>query len=205
MTNRLCSEDALTFMKTIFSCDELRIGSAIIPPFLVSANEFVGLAPPNYYQDHRKVLMQSIGGLIPNAGIRIGGKSAVILPLGYRPPGHTTKRDKLVDLALKAGLSQVCAKRISAGLQVDPHEVYVDLQITPRLLFDLQVAFAQEAELVVFSTCGLDPCGIMAVNAAVSGMLDRCSAIDVFSVSLIESYESLMSFSKVIRCRDLSA
>ena len=188
-------------MGTILSCDELCIGDAIIPSFVVTSNDYVGIATPNYYgNDHWKLLMQSIGGQVPNPGIRINGKVALILPTGYRPPGRTTRRDNLVDLAMKAGLSRLCAKRICTGLNVDPGKFYVDLKFTLRLLFDLQVALAQEPDLVVFSTCGLDPCGIMAVNATVSAVLHRSAAIDVFSASLIESYESLMSFTNVVRC-----
>jgi hypothetical protein len=144
--------------------------------------------------------MRSLGGLIPNSAIRINGKSSVILPLGYRPPEGRAEHGKLIDIALNAGLLPAIAEGVISNLKLKPKELYLDLPMTARLLFDLKVAFAQEPVLVVFSTCGLDPSGVMAVDAEVTTMLKQCSAIDVLSAAWIELYQSPNSFTKVVRC-----
>lgn len=189
-----------TLMKTLLTCDGMCVGDATIPPFEVSTGDYVGLANPVEYGDQWKELMQSLGGLCLRPEVHIAGRSSVITPPGFQELEETLGPQRITDVAMGRGLPRASAERIIIGLGLDPDRAYGDLQLTPRLILDLRLAWAEGAELVIFSSAGLDPSGVVAVDGEVSKVLDRCSAVEVFGAALIEHHESLTSFSKVVRC-----
>jgi hypothetical protein len=187
-------------MKTLITCDGICIGDAFIPPFEVFTAEYVGLANPTDYGVQWNDLMQALGGLCPTAEVHIAGRSAVITPPGFQPLEQAVELQMIIDVAVARGLPRASAERIIIDLGLEEDHAYGDIQLTPRLLLDLRLAWSQGAELVVFSTAGLDPSGVLAVADEVSKMLGQCSAIHVFSTPLTQHYQSLCSFSKVVRC-----
>ena len=182
------------------SCSKFRIGSVTVPPFELPEGAFVGLANPAAYDESWYELMQLLAGVRLFPAIHVVAKAVLI-----SSPRHTAALNRglfksVKKFAVAAGLSPEAADRAIDDAGIQAGELYGELQLTPRLLLDMHIAWSQGAELAVFSTAGLDPLGIRSVVNAVLGHLDQCSAIDVFSTSLLSYYESVEGYSKIIRC-----
>jgi hypothetical protein len=89
----------------------------------------------------------------------------------FRPP-------RPVDwLRRSGGLSQTEAHAIVARLGLKPEWRLNQLAGTPRMLLGLEAAWARGADVVVFSTAGLDPLGTQEVFREVAAKLDKGAAV----------------------------
>ena len=202
MITRLGTDIDETAMKMLLACDGMCVGDVMVPPFEVFTGDYVGLTIPTDYGIQWAELMQSLGGSRQTSKVHLAGRSSVIGPLGFQPLETTIESQRLIDVALARGFPRASAETTILSLGLEPERAYSSLQLTPRLLLELRLAWGKGAELVVFSSAGLDPSGILAVAAEVSQVLDQCAAIHTFSAALTQHYESLSSFVKLVRCTE---
>lgn len=188
-------------MTTILICDGTRVGRVAVPEFAISIGEYIGIADPTTSSAERFDLMQVLGGVRRTAEIRITGTSSVVAPPGCERSLHAKASPTITDIAISKGIPKALAERAIAHLGLSPELPYANLQLTSRLRLELKLAWAQREQLVVFSTCGLDPSGVAAVAKDVLNMLQDSSAIHVFSEALIDFYQSIDVFSRVLRCK----
>jgi hypothetical protein len=81
------------------------------------------------------------------------------------------------DWLRRAGVGPGDAERIVARLGLKPELRVINLSGKPRALLGLEAAWARGAEVIIFSTAGLDPLGRLAVFDAVRSHLGTCAAI----------------------------
>ncbi len=116
------------------------------------------------------------------------------------PPERRWKKASVYDFLLTQGFSAVETEQLLADLHLDIKLKYENLPLTPRLLVDLRAALSSGAQLIVFTSAGLDPLGIEQVTASVSDMLGPCSAIEVVSRQSLGDYSDLSMYTQIVRC-----
>jgi hypothetical protein len=178
----------------------MRVGDITVPPFVVSSNEFIGLAYPADYGPQWYELMELLSGARPTPQVRVLAKSCLVAPSGFGSADQARNKQSVGEVIASKGIGPAATKRIVDELGMQSSQPYRELQLTPRLLLDLALAWAAGAELVVFTTAGLDPSGTRNVASAVSKMLGRCSAIDILSTALMSVRSSLSGYSKTVVC-----
>jgi hypothetical protein len=182
-------------------CHGTRVGKLIVPSFELTDVDYAAVAIPTVENKDKYELMQTLGGIRADSGFQVEAKAFVVFPLGFEHAQDRLRGNTVVEYALVRGVSRASADAAIMDLRLRPDQRYGDLQLTPRLLLDLRIAWDCGAELVVFSASGLDPAGFGKVSTAVTGMLGRCTAINVFSVSLIDKPRRQTGFNKIIRCQ----
>jgi len=185
-------------MRTLLNCDGMRVANSLIPPFIVSTGEHVGVAIPADYGIDANVLMQSFAGLQPTSDIQVVARTPIVIPRGCQYDGLDHLRT--LDALLERGVSRAIAEQALTALDLQPNDVYGSLQLTPRMILDMRVARDQGSELVVFSSGGLDPLGISAVMAEATQLLSQGALVHLVSAALIQRNESEIAFSKLVRC-----
>lgn len=186
-------------MNTLLVCDGFNLADLIVPRFEVASNDHVGLSNPSLLASWADLLL-GLGGVLPRKELRVTARAAVVLPHGLRSRKEVNARWTVIDFAAAQGLSPTAAERALVDSGAKPDTPYASLSVTARTLIDLQIALAQDVNLVVLGTLGLDPMGMRAVGTQTSMMLDRCAVLHVFSARLRDDYESRIPFSRILEC-----
>jgi hypothetical protein len=162
------------------SCDGMIIGSLVIPPFQLKAGEFICLHLPGPAGSKEEVqLIQILTGKSSVSGLRLFGRVLYASPATDRRGFFRFLRPlRPADwLRQSAGISRQEAGAIVARLGIKQEWHLSQLASNPSTLLGLEAAWAQGAEVILFSTSGCDPSGIRAVFNSVSSHLDRTAAI----------------------------
>ena len=97
-------------------------------------------------------------------------------PYDFLKHNTSLSKDQIKDILEKHGLDHYLSLNRLAG--------------TPRLLLGLEKAYAQGAEVVIFSTPGLDSIGIQKVFRTVEEHLPACSAIYIAKPFICQNEET---------------
>jgi hypothetical protein len=185
-------------MKTCLVCDGVIVCDSVVPPSDVSISDYIGLADEASTCGQRFELLHMLGGFYPSAKIHLKCKPSVIVPASFDNSKRTRLRS-ITDFVLSRGVPRLAAEGIVGDLGLNSDVPFAGLGLTDRLRLELRLAWDSGAELVVFSSEGLSPSGIATIGMDVLRMVGQCAAIHVFPLSLIH-FESLNSYSKVVRC-----
>jgi hypothetical protein len=162
------------------SCTGIQVASVSIPPFELRTGEMVCLhlpAPQNSRAD--EYLIQLLTGARKTAGLQLLGRV-----VRAEPARHATglrnlfRRQRVADWLGQFGEStpaEVLAILDRLGIRADTS--VAQLPLTPCILLGLEAAWLRRAEVLVYSTAGLDPLGRAAVFQAVSAHLPECAAL----------------------------
>lgn len=163
-------------MAALIECDGTRLVSLRLPPFHVSAREFVCLHLPDSSSPDVQHLKKALTGGITVPGLRVMGTITWAEPalprrnfLGMVRDPHIgtwlTKEDRLSAAQVQALLQQ---QQIASNTRIGL------LSWTARHLLALEAALARPADVIGFDTSGLDPRGIQQVNDRVQAhLVDR--------------------------------
>ena len=184
-------------MNQILTCHGLRAGDAEIPPFCVCEGEYVGIALPTDYGPNWTEVMQYLSGQCPSDAIQIAAKAAIVALPGLEPAASELT---LTEVAVAQGLARRPAERAISDIGLDPERQYATLQLTPRLMLDLCIAWESGAKLIVFSTAGLDPGGNVTVAKRVLRMVGSGGAINVLSSAIADGYASSGLLNRIVIC-----
>jgi hypothetical protein len=164
------------------SSDGFPIGSFLIPAFHLRAGECVCLHLPEAMASYEvEQLIRVLTGKTPLPGVRLLGRVHWAAPLSNRRHGLTGlfRPMRVADwLSRIAGASPAQAHAILQHLHPNERHCRIEqLAGTPRTLLGLEGAWLAGAQVVVFTTAGLDPLGREAVYQAVSSHFPQGSAI----------------------------
>lgn len=180
-------------------CSKLQINSIIAPPFVVDSGEYIGLAIPCDYGPDWVLLMDYLAGVKSSTSVEISARVASKMPLSTSW-GDDLPKVSIIDYLCGMGLSREEVSHVMSSSRLKP-ELFVDrLQLTPRLSIDIILAVEQGAQVVIFSTAGLDPKGVRQIGSLVHGTLQRCSAVNLFSDALPPDNESTQHYARIIKC-----
>jgi hypothetical protein len=124
-------------------------------------------------------ITEVLTGKRPVQGLHIHGR----VDVAYRPSGRAGllgvfRPLRPVDwLRHAGGLSQMEAEAIVARLGLKPQWRLNQLPGTSKTLLGVEAAWARGADVVIFSTAGLDPLGTQEVFRAVAAKLEKGAAI----------------------------
>lgn len=180
------------------SCTGFQVGNVTIPPFECLDNELLGLVIPIPYGETWYEIQQFIAGVHQSPSVEMFTKAELVEPL--RKEEFLSSVKEYIE---EAGLSNKSIDNLMKNIGLKPDGLYHELQFTPKLLLDLQIAREQGAKLVIFSTAGLDPKGILTVINSLSHHLNQCSAINFISASLLSDHEAMGKYSRMIKCEAL--
>jgi hypothetical protein len=163
------------------SCDGVIIASLSLPPFQLKLGEVLCLHLPSPALSKEEThLINALTGKRLVLGLHLFGRVCFAAPPTRRGIFGLFRSLHPIDwLRHSGGLLRAEAEAIIERLGLKPEWRLSQLPATPRTLLGLEAAWAQGAEVVVFSTTGLDPTGVLAVFEAVASRLDRCAAISL--------------------------
>jgi hypothetical protein len=174
------------------SCEGITVGALVIPPFQLGEGEWICLhIPGSSDAEEYDQLVQVLTGQRPVSHLRHTGR-VVHADRPFHRAGWFgwLRRVYPVDwLCQSAGVDRAEAEAITARLGLRPEWHIDQLAANPRALLGLEAAWARGAEVVVFSTSGLDPSGLRSVYEAVSAKLDRCAALQFSYPFVIDGRE----------------
>jgi hypothetical protein len=165
-----------------FASDGFSIGSFLVPSFRLRAGECVCLHLPDAMTSSEvEKLILALTGRTPLAGIRLLGRVHWAAPLRNRRHGLTGlfRPMRVVDwLSQIAGASPAQTEVILLKLQMNERHCRIEqLAGTPRTLLSMEGGWLAGAQVVVFTTAGLDPLGRETVYQAVASHFPHGSAI----------------------------
>ncbi len=149
------------------------IGRWWIPPFSAGRGECVVLHLPAESDADRDGILACLRGAEPVANLVVPARVAVagmaLGPVGWRR--------WLLDptpfdwLRKETNVSADSIHEILRDLRIEPQMPLSRLAGTPRMLLGLAAALAGKPDMLVFSTAGLDPCGVRQVENFVAAHL----------------------------------
>lgn len=155
------------------------IGSLSFPPFLLRGGEAITLYLPMHTEVDQQHFVQCLIGRQRPPGLVI--HASVLLAMPAKPSsswlGWLRSQTPFDWLRKNTPLNKDQIHDI-----LNKHELERNLPLsnyagTPRALLGLEKAYALGAEVVIFSTSGLDPLGFQRVFRTVEEHLPECSAI----------------------------
>lgn len=166
----------------LLSGDGFTVGSLYIPPFQLRAGECVCLHLPDTLDSPEvEQLIRIITGKKALPEVRLHGRALWAAPVRNVRHGLVGLfRPMRVEdwLARVAGATPPQARAILRGLAADSRNDRLDqLAGTPRTLLSVEAAWLAGAQVVAFTTAGLDPSGREAVHHTVSSHFPCWSAI----------------------------
>jgi hypothetical protein len=164
------------------SCEGITVGALEIAPFQLRESEWIYLNIPGPSDaEEYDQLVQVLTGQRPVPHLRLAGRVYhADRPVHQAGWFGWPRRPRPADwLCQSAGVNRAEAEGITARLGLRPEWRIDQLAANPRAMLGLEAAWARGADVVVFSTSGLDPSGLRAVHEAVSARLDRCAALQL--------------------------
>jgi hypothetical protein len=155
------------------------IGSWCIPPFTLHGEEAISLLLPNEARVDQQQIAQCLMGQREISGLSVYSTVLLAAPASpasswrkwFRSPSPFAWLQKNTRLAD----DQICCVLAKHGLE---RNILLNRYAgTPRALLGLEAAYANGAEIIVFSTDGLDPLGRQKVFQTVAESLPKCAAI----------------------------
>lgn len=168
---------------TRLTCEGLRAGALMLPPFEVRAGELVKLQFPRSTPDTARARREVLGQLCAAADacgpVRACGVVAALeTPRTRSAVRELFHRQRAVEwFCRQTGLSRAVALPSLKRIDLPPDVPVSSLAGTPRRLLALQAVLARGADVVVFDTAGLDPLGIQTLLQAVSERLGESAAL----------------------------
>ncbi len=164
--------------------DGCSIGSLCIPAFELRSGEGICLhLPPSTISPEVEHLIRVLTGKTPLSGIQLFGRVHWATPVRNRRYGLTGlfRPMRVADwLTRIAGASPAQAQTILHKLQPSKGDSCIEqLAGTPRTFLSIEAAWLAGADVVIFTTAGLDPLGREAVYQAVASRFPQKSAIHV--------------------------
>jgi hypothetical protein len=171
--------------RLLFSCEGLTINTLRIPAFQLNAGDFVCLHMPclAWSADEEQVVQVFTGKrVVP--GVHLHGRVDWAYPaIQRRGLLSLFHRPRPVDwLRQSAGVARADAAAIvtRVALRTDDRVGrlrLIELPGTPKALLGLEAAWARGANVVVFTTVGLDPLGVQAMFETAASHLPPGAAI----------------------------
>ena len=162
-------------------CSGCSVDDIIVPPFHIDAAEYAALVVPSPYGASWFRLMHLLTGVEKFSAVQVNGVTV-------KDQFVTTALDNTALLASPLthylhglGVSEEQAHELIGSLRLTPEAEVGELQLTSRLELDISVMLVRGAELIAFTTSGLDPTGMRRVGNLVSSAFPRCSAICLVS------------------------
>ena len=155
----------------------LTVGDIVVPPFQVDDAEYVALLIPSPYGDSWFRLLDLLTGAEESNSVQVN--AVTIKGRFATPPMYNTAVLALPLLHYLHGLnvSEKQSHELLGCLRLSPELAVEDLQLTSRLELDISIMLLRGAELIAFTTSGLDPTGMRRVGNLVRSAFPRCSAI----------------------------
>lgn len=166
----------------LLSNDGFPIGSLLVPAFPLRVGECVCLhLPETMTSPEVEQLIQHLTGVISSANVHLFGSVRWAAPLRNRRFGlfGLFRPMRVADwLSQVAGAAPMQAHRILQQLHPWERASRIErLAGTPRTLLSVEAAWLSGADVVVFTTAGLDPLGREAVYEAASSHFHHGGAI----------------------------
>ncbi len=181
---RVLSECAMSH--TLIACSGTTVAGLRLPEFAVSRGEVLTLDMPVLCDSaEASALILALTGRTSAAGLVIRGK--VLSAIGSTDPSRLRawlmpwgKGPLAVNwLQRRSGISHHQSLAILQRLGILPTWGLRNLAGNPRNLLSLEAAWAGGAQVVVFSTVGCDPSGVLKTYDAISGRLATTAAIEL--------------------------
>jgi len=158
-------------------CSGIHVEDIVVPPFQVDAAEYVALMIPFPYGDSWARLLDLLTGSEESSSLQLN--AVTIKGQFATPPFYNTALLALPLLHYLHGLNitEKQSHELLGSLRLSAELAVEDLQLTSRLELDISIMLLRGAELIAFTTSGLDPTGKRRVGHLVTSAFPRCSAI----------------------------
>jgi hypothetical protein len=170
-------------METLFlECSGVCPKGMVVPPFRLESGGYLCVHTFFAYSaPETRQLLKLLVGEIRLPGILVHGRiiraGRPTVPLG--PFALLRRGTASCWLARSAQIPVQSAARLLRHLEVDPCRLVTHLPGTCRTLLGLAKAWESGADVVIYSTAGLDPLGVDRVHHHVASRLDRTAAIHI--------------------------
>lgn len=181
----------------VLRCSGMTCGDVVVPAFEISEGLACGISVPTGFGEDWTLLMKTLSGELENPGIQLFNPGVVVCPqLGCQQFSD----DTIVGKSLKnIGLSETDYDAIHANGRVKLSTTIGQLPATSKLAINI-LGSLRTSSVVVFSTAGLDPNGINAINQIVAS--SQVTSLHLFATSLSWFYCESDLFDYVVECRD---
>lgn len=162
------------------TCEGVPIGPLYLPPFQLREREMLCLHLPELLDPKdEKRLEQALTGQPRQAGLNVHSRVLIARPAIKRNGlsgwfSRPTLRDWL---AKNGAMTRSQISGVLSRWDLSPTWRIDQIAGNSRTQLRLELAWAKGAEVVVFSTYGLDPLGVEKVFERVAEQSDRCAAI----------------------------
>lgn len=173
----------------LLKVSESEVGVSHVPAFEVFSEEVVAfVVRRGMYEEWIRFFRKVLGD--------DRGNTAILDPLEIFRPATD---GRLTDALSARGLTRSQVSEIISAVGLQPDRIYSSLQLTDRVLIELQVFLQQGVNLALVATAGLDPLGIQRVlNEALKIKL-QCSSVIMFQADFMRLHEPLEVFNRVIQ------
>jgi hypothetical protein len=171
--------------RTLITCGGSVVGSLRLPAFTLKTRGFVCLHLPGAVDSEgSRRVAQVLAGERTAAGLEVTARVCRAAPPTQRAGLlGLVRRPRAVDWLRRSGhltraqAEAVVTRLVHAADGRVEHLRVGQLPGTPRVLLGLEAAWARAAEVVLFTTAGLDPLGRRMVYQAVAARLPQCAAV----------------------------
>jgi hypothetical protein len=180
--------------RELLTCSGLRLGDLNIPAFNILRRSLIGLAFKTISAAELLAIMHTFSGVQNVRTISLAAKAVFVFPQQGVP---TYAKHGSID-AIIGNEVKYLPSREKMRDEFPVHRDYKELSLTERIVFDLEMSIVNGAELLVFTTLGLEPQGI---HLILNRMANACEINDIAAIDLfyLQSYTHIIgAFDRIV-------
>jgi hypothetical protein len=190
-------QHTMTEGRTILECYGFQHADTDIPAFRVKQGEHIAILVPWHEDRDWTTFMEVLAGHSDCSAVSAQCPTYVIPCGGFEE--DVSAAPTVANILQRHGVEHERAAAIEGDLSLEPSKPYDHLAFTPRIELSLEIASYKGAELIVFSTAGLDPMGLQKVSQRIRAFKTPCATIDIRSASVSEALERFSPNTRLIR------
>lgn len=172
-----------------------------IPPFDLRKNELACVTVPKINHNRLKhlILYISTHG-IKNTQVE-KRVSTLFESTSYLHDLHNSRKKTIQDYLNWNGVCEKDHEKITSNLECTGNTSLSVIQLNEILLINIRALLLKGTEIIVYTTSGHDPSGI--INSSKEIAESKVSGIDIIPSSVLTYYKSLEVYNKFIECKHL--
>lgn len=160
-------------------CHGFQHANASVPPFKLFKTDCISISVPWKEDSDWRTFMEILSGRPHIPSMKVLGSVGVVERGGFRNMRAIFRAARVRDVLMHYGVSPHDIARIANEAGTGENRPYGELAGTHRVLLGLLAAASKGSQIIVYSTCALDPLGIQKVSEAARALRTHAATLDV--------------------------